>query len=96
MPRAISPGTGAVGGLGGPTKNKELAGSHLGLSSSDTLRSLKQSSAIDTLDLISMGLCLPFLPSVCFQLFPTSKGLKDCGLLQELESRRVFRVDPKA
>lgn len=32
-------------------------------------------------DLISPGLHLLSLQSACFQLFPTSKGLKDCGLL---------------
>lgn len=47
-------------------------------------------------DLTSPGLCLLFLPSVCFQLFPTSKGLKDCGLLQETVRGRVFMADPKA
>lgn len=47
-------------------------------------------------DLTSPGLCLLFLPSACFQLFPTSKGLKDCGLLQETVSGRVFMADPKA
>lgn len=41
-------------------------------------------------------LFLLFLPSTCFQLFPTSKGLKDCDLLQEWKGRRVFMTDPKA
>lgn len=48
-----------------------------------------------TLDLISISHSDLFTFSL-FPSVPYSKILKDCGLLQESESRRVFMSDPKA
>lgn len=96
MLRAISPGTG-VAGLWETLEEQGVCRLVSGpLSSLDMARSLKEQSALGRFGLNIRGSRLPFLPPACFQLFPTSKGLKDCGLLQELKSRRVFMVDPKA
>ena len=58
----------------------EEPGYHPRLSSSYNPRGLRTKVAWETLDLTSASFC-SFLPSVCFQLFLTSKGLTDCGWL---------------